>query len=245
MLAQAILLTLGAYLLGSVPNSYIAGRVLKGIDVRDYGSGSVSGSNVWQSVARWAVVPVGVADILKGVIPVLIAQLAGLPLLVQGIVGLAAIGGHSWSIFLRFSGGRGISVLLGVLALFARWELLAFIGIWLLGIAIFDPPRGALIALIALPLASLGFGEPLAVTLCLMAMSLLIIGKRLLANQGLGAFTGDWRRVAFCRLLLDRDIPDREAWIRRGVSGLQQPLEGTSLKEKLHQAEKEVKGNKG
>ena len=70
MLVQVILLTIGAYLLGSVPTSYIAGRLLKGIDIRNYGSGTVSGANVWHSVSRWAVVPVGIFDILKGFIQI-------------------------------------------------------------------------------------------------------------------------------------------------------------------------------
>ena len=161
----------------------------------------------------------GIADVLKGFIPVLVAQIAGFPLLAQGIIGLAAIAGHSWSVFLGFSGGRGIATLLGVLAVFAvygRWELLlVFVGVWVLGIAVLNTPTGALIAQIALPVASWGFGQPLALTLCLLAMSLLLIAKRLEANQGFRAFGGDWRRVALYRLLFDRDIPQREAWVRR------------------------------
>ena len=94
MLAQLILLTMGAYILGSVPTSYIAGRLLKGIDIRNYGSGVVSGTNVWHSVSRRAVIPVGIADILKGFIPVYIAWAIDLTLfdeavLAQGVVGMA------------------------------------------------------------------------------------------------------------------------------------------------------------
>lgn len=230
MLAQIILLTMGAYILGSVPTSYIAGRLLKGIDIRDYGSGVVSGTNVWHSVSRWAVVPVGIADVLKGFIPVYIAWAAGLTLLdeailAQGVVGLAAIIGHSWSIFLRFGGGRGISTMMGALTVIAHWELLVFVGIWLLGIAFINSPIGALIAETALPLVSWGFGEPLALTLCLMAMSLLLIAKRLIANEGLSAFTRERRQVLLCRLLLDRDAFDRQAWIYRSVADLKQHRE--------------------
>ncbi|MFQ5925709.1 MAG: glycerol-3-phosphate acyltransferase [Dehalococcoidia bacterium] len=213
MLWQVTLLIVGAYLIGSVPTAYIAGRTLKGIDVRGYGSGSVSGSNVWQSVSHWAILPVGIADISKGVIPVLIAQVLGFALAAQGIVGLAAIAGHNWSIFLRFSGGRGIATMMGVLAILAPWELLVFIGVFLLGIALFNVPVGAFIAAVALPLAGLGFGEPLPLTLSLLAMTLLLIAKRLTANRG--ALIGDWRRVLVYRLLLDRDVPEREAWIHR------------------------------
>jgi glycerol-3-phosphate acyltransferase PlsY len=216
MLPQAILLTIGAYLLGSVPTAYIAGKLIGGIDVRKHGSGSVSGSNVWASVARWAVVPVGIADILKGLIPVFMAQLAEFSVGVQGIVGLAAIAGHNWSIFLRFTGGRGITTMMGVLVLLARWELLVFVVVWLLCLALLrNTPLGALLAGVSLPFASLGFGEPLALTLCLMGMVLLMMIKRLIANWNLDPLVAEWKQVALYRILLDRDVRTREAWVYR------------------------------
>jgi len=220
MLAQVILITIGAYILGSVPTSYIAGRLLKGIDIREYGSGVVSGTNVWHSVSHRAVLPVGIADILKGFIPAYIAWAMGLtllsePILAQAVIGMAAIVGHSWSIFLGFSGGRGISPMLGVLTVIAQWEVVVFVGIWLLGIALISSPVGALIAEVALPLVSWSLGEPFMLTLCLMAISALLIAKRLIANDGLNAFSSDKRRVLLYRLLFDRDVFDREAWIHR------------------------------
>jgi glycerol-3-phosphate acyltransferase PlsY len=216
MLPQIILLTIGAYLLGSVPTAYIAGKLIGGIDVRKHGSGSVSGSNVWASVARWAVVPVGIADILKGLIPILIAQLAEFSVAAQGIVGLAAIAGHNWSIFLRFTGGRGITTMMGVLVLLARWELLVFVVVWLLCLAILrNTPVGALLAGVSLPFASLGFGEPLALTLCLMGMVLLMMVKRLIANWNLTPLVAEWKQVALYRILFDRDVRAREAWVYR------------------------------
>ena len=216
MLPQVILLTIGAYLLGSVPTAYIAGKLIGGIDVRKHGSGSVSGSNVWASVARWAVVPVGIADILKGLIPLFIAQLAELSVAAQGIVGLDAIAGHNWSIFLRFTGGRGITTMMGVLVLLARWELLVFVVVWLLCLAILrNTPVGALLAGVSLPFASLGFGEPLALTLCLMGMVLLMMVKRLIANWNLTPLVAEWKQVALYRILFDRDVRAREAWVYR------------------------------
>ena len=124
---QFALLVIGAYLLGSVPAAYIAGRLLKGIDIRKYGSGVSSGSNVWHSVSRWAIIPVGVFDVLKGAIPVAVAYpVLDFPMWAQGVVGLAAISGHSWSVFLGFSGGRGFATMVGVLLIFAPWELIIF-----------------------------------------------------------------------------------------------------------------------
>jgi glycerol-3-phosphate acyltransferase PlsY len=222
MLLQVVLLTIGGYLLGSVPTSYIAGRLLRGIDIRDYGSGTVSGSNVWHSVARWAVVPVGIFDVLKGFTPVAIAWALGFSPLLVGIVGLAAIAGHNWPIFLNFSGGRGVATMMGVLVVLAPWELLVFIAVWLLCIAVLrNVPLGVIIGASAMPVASFSLGEPPELTLCLLALLLLLVIKRLTANRG--ALIGDWRRVMLCRLLLDRDIPDREAWIHRTLSDRQEP----------------------
>ena len=223
MLVQVILLTIGAYLLGSVPTSYIAGRVLKGVDIRDYGSGAVSGSNVWHSVSRWAVVPVGIFDVLKGFIPVYIAAyVLDFTVVTQGIVALAAMSGHSWSIYLGFSGGRGFATMMGSLIVLAQWELLVFVAIWVLGLVLLkNSPLWMLIGAAAMPLASLGLpGEPERIWV-LLGMLLLLIIKRLLAERSVPP--GDWRRVMMCRLLLDRDTPDREAWIYRAPSDVEKP----------------------
>lgn len=218
-----ILLVIGSYLLGSVPTSYIAGRLLKGVDIRDYGSGTVSGSNVFHSVARWAVVPVGIFDVSKGMAPVAVAALVlHSPMWAQGVVGLAAIAGHNWSIFLRFSGGRGLSTMIGALAIVAPWELAIFVVVWVLILAILkNSPLGALAAAVTLPLSSISLREPWQLTVCLVGVLLLLLAKRLLAERS--APCGGWRRVAINRLLLDRDIADRAAWVRRPSMRTQDP----------------------
>ena len=218
-----VLLIVGAYLLGSVPTSYIAGRLLKGVDIRDYGSGTVSGSNVFHTVARWAVVPVGIFDVSKGMAPVAVAALVlHFPVWAQGVVGLAAIAGHNWSIFLRFSGGRGLSTMIGALAIIAPWELAIFVVVWVLILAIIkNSPLGALVAAVTLPVSSLGLREPWQLTVCLVGVLVLLLAKRLLAERP--APRGGWRRVALYRLLLDRDIADRTAWVRRPSMQSQDP----------------------
>ena len=230
---QLILLTIGAYLLGSIPSSYIAGQLLKGIDIRDYGSGVVSGSNVWHSVARWAIIPVGIFDVLKGAIPVAIAlYVLGFNVWAVGVVGLAAIAGHSWSIFLGFSGGRGFATTIGMLLILAPWELLVFIVVALAGWGLLkNSPLAMLIAVAILPIASFALasldvpGEPLPGELervwVLVGVLLLLMIKRLLAERPIPA--GNWRRVLVCRLLLDRDTRDREAWIYRTPSDVEEP----------------------
>ncbi len=211
---SAILAIIGAYLLGSVPTAYIAGRLFKGIDIRRFGSGNVGGSNMWQIVSRRVGVLVTLADGGKGVLAVFIAQLLGLSLFFQVIAGLAAILGHSWSPFLRFTGGRGIVTALGVLILLAPKAFLVFCGVTLVGLLLWSVPVGMIMGMASLPLASWSFGEPLPLILGCTGMFLLTVTKRLTANRA--TICGDWKRVIFYRLLLDRDIRDREAWVQRG-----------------------------
>jgi glycerol-3-phosphate acyltransferase PlsY len=235
MLIQLIPLTIGAYLLGAIPTSYIAGRLLRGIDIRNYGSGVASASNVWHSVSRWSVVPVGIFDVLKGAIPVAIAYyVLGFDIWAAGIVGLAAIAGHSWSIFLGFDGGRGFATMIGVLLIIAPWELLLFIVICLLGIALLkNSPLWMILGAAAMPLASLawylasldlpGESAELERVWVMLGMLLLIILKRLLAERTIPL--NNWKRVMLCRLLLDRDTRDREAWIYRDPINMKDPAQ--------------------
>jgi len=104
-----ILLGAAAYLLGSIPSAYLAGKWLKGIDLRKYGSGTVSASMVWEHVAKWAVVPVGLFDIFKGALPTWLSIRLGLSEAAAMVIGFAAVVGHNWPLYLNFHGGRGFS----------------------------------------------------------------------------------------------------------------------------------------
>lgn len=102
------------YLLGSFPSGYVVGR-LKGIDVRQWGSGRIGGTNVLRSVGPWAAILAVLSDVAKGVVAVFVARaLVGSPS-AEVLAGLAAILGHDFSIFLRFSGGRGVATTMGAL----------------------------------------------------------------------------------------------------------------------------------
>src|SRR5438067_7604426 len=112
MIALAIIVA--AYAIGSVPIPYLAGRIAKSVDIRERGSGNVGASNVWQSVSKPLVVPVGLAQIAQGCAGPLIARALGEGAGVQVAGGLAAIVAHNWSPWLRFTGGRGIGPAIGV-----------------------------------------------------------------------------------------------------------------------------------
>ncbi len=94
----ALLLVAAAYLLGSIPSAYLAGKWIKGIDLQQYGSGTVSGSMVWEHVARWAVVPVGIFDILKAAVPTWLALELNMGEAAAVAAGMAAVIGHNWPI---------------------------------------------------------------------------------------------------------------------------------------------------
>lgn len=110
-----IALLLAAYLLGSVPFGYIVGRV-RGIDVRQHGSGNIGASNVMRLFGVPAGILVLLLDALKGYMGVAMMRMAGYdtPELLL-LAGLCAVAGHTWSVFLRFRGGRGVATSLGVL----------------------------------------------------------------------------------------------------------------------------------
>ena len=101
------------YLLGAIPTGLIVGRVARGIDIREYGSGRTGFTNVLRTVGvRWGVVAL-IGDLAKGVAPVLIARLlAGDPYILM-TAGLAAAVGHDWPVFAGFQGGRGVATSFG------------------------------------------------------------------------------------------------------------------------------------
>ena len=106
-----------AYLLGSVPNGLILCRAIWHIDIREHGSRNIGATNVYRTLGKGPGAVVFLLDFLKGFLGVYIAMLlVGTPLaMVSG--GIAAILGHSASVFLRFKGGKGVATGLGVIAM--------------------------------------------------------------------------------------------------------------------------------
>lgn len=103
------------YLLGSIPVGLVVGRVAKGIDIREFGSGKTGFTNVVRTVGtRWGVVAL-LGDLAKGAAAVLIAlAISDEPLVVMA-AGMAAAVGHDWPVFAGFQGGRGVAASFGVI----------------------------------------------------------------------------------------------------------------------------------
>ncbi len=213
---QAALLIVGAYLVGSIPTGYLAGRLLKGMDLRRYGSGTPTGSMVYEHVARWMVVPVGLFDIAKAALPTWLALQLDLGDGVALAAGLAAVAGHNWPVFLSFTGGRGISGFLGVLVVLFPLGTLWLLGFLLVGWRLGDSTVWTLIGLGTLPVFSWLVEGPPIVPVASLAMVLLTLAKRVEANRRpLPPRGPDRRRVLLRRLLFDRDIRSHQEWIRR------------------------------
>lgn len=211
-----VLLILGGYLLGSIPTAYLVSRWLKNVDLRHYGSGTVSGSMVYEHVARWAVVPVGLFDMGKAALPAWLALYGGLGPWVAAGAGLAALAGHNWPVFLGFVGGRGLACFMGVLLVLFPWGCLWMLAFLVIGWRLGDSAPWALASLLTLPLFAYFIGGPDVVAGLSGGMLLLTLAKRLEANRRPLPPPGlERRQVILRRLFLDRDIASHADWIRR------------------------------
>jgi glycerol-3-phosphate acyltransferase PlsY len=158
---------------------------------------------------------VGLLEIAQGMAGIMLAKLLGQDLDVQVAAGLAAIVGQTWSIFLGFSGGRGIGPSIGFMLGLAPPVLAAFIVISLIGWPLRSFPLSVGAAIALAPLASLVIDGAGPVAAGCLGMALVVFSKRVLTNR-IGLPAGRrWRDVILSRLLFDRDMRDRDAWVRR------------------------------
>ena len=127
------LLVAASYLLGAIPASYVAGRLAKGIDLREHGSGNLGATNTFRVLGARVAAPVMLFDVAKGTFPVVaFSQWDGSPDWRWELAyGAAAIVGHVFSIYMRFKGGKGVATSAGVFGALAPVPLLAGFGVWL------------------------------------------------------------------------------------------------------------------
>ncbi|MFB3785563.1 MAG: glycerol-3-phosphate 1-O-acyltransferase PlsY [bacterium] len=123
-----------AYLLGSIPSAYYAGKWIRGIDLRKHGSGNLGFTNAWRTLGFKISIPVLLVDIGKGVIAIgLTRWLCPGNELAAIAAGLAAILGHNWTVFLGFQGGgKGVAVSGGVFLALVPVPFLITLAVFLL-----------------------------------------------------------------------------------------------------------------
>lgn len=213
----SILLILSGYLIGSIPTAYLVGRLIRGRDLRLYGSGTVSGSMVFEHIAHWAVVPVGLFDVAKAALPAWLALHLGLGSGVAVAAGMAASIGHNWPVFLNFTGGRGLSTFLGLLLIVFPWGVAWIVIPLAIGYLVFkDSPPFALFSMLTLPIFTYFLDGSVIVIWGTVCMLIIMVIKRLEANRRtLPDNIKEWRLVLVRRLILDRDIASHTEWINR------------------------------
>jgi len=123
-----------AYLAGSIPTGVLLSR-RRGVDPRDVGSGNIGATNVARAAGPAAGLLTLAGDLLKGLVPVLLARRIGLSNAAVAAVGLSAFLGHLYSCFLGFDGGKGVATALGVLLALAPFGALILVGVFLATVA--------------------------------------------------------------------------------------------------------------
>jgi glycerol-3-phosphate acyltransferase PlsY len=120
-----------SYLLGATPTSYMAGRLGRGIDLREYGSKNLGATNVYRLLGWKYAIPVGLVDVAKGAIPVaLFGHWAAGPGWLPVTLGGAAVLGHMFSPYVRFRGGKGVATAAGVFLALAPLAFAIALPVW-------------------------------------------------------------------------------------------------------------------
>ncbi len=130
-LLTAGILILTGYLIGSIPFGFLAGK-LRGIDIREHGSGNIGATNVLRTLGKPIGISVLILDMLKGLAPVLIAQHFSDSGLIHILTAFATIMGHNYTFWLGFKGGKGIATSAGALLPIIFIPLLLAVAVWLL-----------------------------------------------------------------------------------------------------------------
>jgi glycerol-3-phosphate acyltransferase PlsY len=146
LLAAIIILS---YLIGSIPTSIIVSKAVKGIDIREHGSGNAGGTNVMRVLGWKHGLLVILLDVFKGVLAVIVVarlHYGNIPFqnitpfddftFIQIIAGISAVVGHIWTVFAGFKGGKGIATALGMLLMIITVDMLIAVGVFVIVVTI-------------------------------------------------------------------------------------------------------------
>jgi glycerol-3-phosphate acyltransferase PlsY len=207
------LLLAGAYLLGSIPFAQVLARV-NNVDLRKVGSGNVGAGNLTRNVGLpWGIVA-AIFDGLKGLVPVWLSLHSGLGPGAAGLVGVSAVVGHNWSVFMRGRSGRGMATSAGMIV-----ALNPALVIWTAGWSIAGWKIGSGLAGFVgwglLPIVSIALGRPVTESLVVLLLASVLIGRRMQGNVG-----DDMHGAAMMR----RAIHDKDLTTDRSGEAADDPL---------------------
>ena len=158
---SAALLVLFGYVLGSIPTGFLVGRAF-GVDVRKVGSGNIGMANVLRAAGKWPAALTMLGDMLKGLLPVVMARNFTDNPWVLAIVALAAVVGHCWPVALRFRGGKGVATGAGTsIGLAPMVGLGLFVFWWIVVLLSRYTSLGAIAVMVVSPFAFWLSGQPL------------------------------------------------------------------------------------
>lgn len=187
-----IIIAILGYVIGSIPNGLLIGKNLYGIDLREFGSKNIGATNAFRTLGLYPSLWIFLTDAAKGVVAVYLASaLADTPIALL-LGGIAAIAGHNWSIFLRFTGGRGVATGLGVIAVLVPKVTLAIFLVWAVIVyATRYVSLASIVAAILVPIGMWFMGERLEFLYFGIIAALFVVGRhkpnieRLLKGQEL------------------------------------------------------------
>lgn len=155
-----VLIGLISFLIGSIPNGLIVGKLMRGVDVRQYGSKNIGATNAFRVLGPGPAILVLITDALKGMAGVYLGQVLIGSSYAQLLGGIAAIAGHNWSIFLGFKGGRGVATGLGVIAVLVPKVTAVVFVVWAVIVLITRlVSLGSIVAAALVPISMYFFGE--------------------------------------------------------------------------------------
>ncbi|MCK8817748.1 glycerol-3-phosphate 1-O-acyltransferase PlsY [Natroniella sulfidigena] len=179
-----------SYLLGSIPFGLLVAKFVKGVDIRKYGSGNIGATNAYRIMGLGMGILVALLDIGKGFLGVTIASrlFQGEPFLIL-LIGVMAIVGHNWSLFLKFTGGRGVATSVGVLISLAPGAILIVFIVWVLIVATTKyVSLGSIVGATLIPIMMFLFNKPTVYVLFGLLIAIFVLYghkpniKRLLAG---------------------------------------------------------------
>lgn len=195
------LLLLGAYVLGSIPFAQVLAR-LHGVDLRVAGTGNVGAGNLTKTVGVGWGLAAGVLDGLKGLVPVWLSmRVLGFGPGAAGLVGIAAVVGHNWSVLLKGRSGRGLATAFGMII-----ALHPPLAIWTTGWAVAGWKIGGGVAGFIgwglLPVVTVALGAPVTESMVILLLTTVLLGRRM---QGNPEDEMDWSSMTR-RAIFDRDL---------------------------------------
>jgi acyl phosphate:glycerol-3-phosphate acyltransferase len=167
-----------AYILGSVPTSYLVARSVRGIDLRQHGSGNLGATNAFRVLGGRAAAPVMIVDVVKGWVPAALFPLwDGSTVFGWALAyGAAAIAGHVLSVWVGFKGGKGVATSAGVFLALAPWAVLIGFVVWGVTLVLTRiVSLASILAAVVLPVAVFATNAPRMVFWLSVALSIFVI----------------------------------------------------------------------